>query len=370
MEKKETNLTQTAALNFKPVRLRQIDSLRAFAVLAVLVHHFLPINKLIPDDFLTLGLLGVRFFFTLSGFLITGILLRGQTIGTFYLRRAIRIFPAFYLCLLVLIVLDVSDVRQYFLWHLSYLSNVLFTFNHGLAPETGHFWTLAVEEQFYLVWPWLVLKTNPRHSWKLPVIAILFTLVYKTVIAFTLGAHLAGGLLPFACLDSLGLGALLACFGHDERLKPYRNLLLRGGLTLGSLIVAGQLVLYLWGRGTRIFISTGYLGVSLIFMWLVGKAADGKLPRIIETRPLVYTGKISYGIYLWHNFMPSLAIWLVGYSLGTWTSAALATLLTFLVASTSWILVESPLNSLKDKLGPRNNIHKFEEVAENNVRSI
>ncbi len=370
MEKKETNLTQNADLNSKPGRLRQIDSLRAFAVLAVLVHHFLPVNKLIPDDFLTLGLLGVRFFFTLSGFLITGILLRGQTFGTFYLRRAIRIFPAFYLCLLVLIVLGVSDVRQYYLWHFFYLSNVLFTFNQGLAPETGHFWTLAVEEQFYLVWPWLVLKTNPRHSWKLPVIAIVFTLVYKTVIAFTVGGHLAGGLLPFACLDSLGLGGLLACFDHDERLKPYRSLLLRVGLAIGSLIVAGQFILYMWGRGTRVFLSTGYLGVSLVFMWLVGKAADGKLPRIIEARPLVYTGKISYGIYLWHNFMPALAIWLVGYKLGTWTSAAFATLLTFLVAATSWILVESPLNSLKDKLGARHNMIKFEEATENNVRPI
>jgi peptidoglycan/LPS O-acetylase OafA/YrhL len=352
------------------VRLRQVDSLRAFAVLAVLVHHFLPVGKLIPDDFLTLGLLGVRFFFTLSGFLITGILLRGQSIRTFYLRRALRIFPAYYLCLLVIIVIGVADVRQYSLWHVSYLSNVLFTFKQGIAPATGHFWSLAVEEQFYLVWPWLVLKTPAKHSWKLPVAAILFTLVYKTVIAFTLGGHLAGGLLPFACLDSLGLGGLLACFGYDPRLKTYRSRFLRAALALGSLIVACQTILYFWGRGTRVFYATSYLGVSLIFTWLVGKAADGKLWRLIEARPLVYTGKISYGLYLWHNFMPALAVWLLGYNPGAWTVAAFATLLTFAVAATSWKLVESPLNSLKDKIAAGRRITTGEEALESSAGGI
>jgi peptidoglycan/LPS O-acetylase OafA/YrhL len=343
--------THRPTVTAKVVRMRQVDSLRAFAVLAVLIHHYLPVGKLIPEDFLTLGLLGVRFFFTLSGFLITGILLRGQPIGTFYLRRALRIFPAYYLCLAILLILGVADVRQYFFWHVAYLSNVLFSFNHGVAPATGHFWSLAVEEQFYLVWPWLVLKTRARHAWKLPLAAILFTLIYKSVITFTIGGHLAAGLLPFACLDSLGLGGLLACFGHDARLKPYRSFFLRAALGMGTLIVAGQTILFLWGRGTRIFLATSYLGVSLIFTWLVGKAADGKLWRIIESRPLVYTGRISYGLYLWHNFMPGLVIWLLGYNPGAWKLAALATLFTFAIAATSWKLLESPLNSLKDQIG-------------------
>jgi len=355
---------------FAEVRLRQLDSLRAFAVLAVLVHHFLPVGRLIPEGFITLGLLGVRFFFTLSGFLITGILLRDRNIQNFYLRRAIRIFPAYYLCLLIVIVLGVGDVRQYYLWHISYLSNVLFTFYKGLQPHTGHFWSLAVEEQFYLVWPWLVLKTQARHAWKVSVAAILLTLVYKTVLSYTVGGHLAGGLLPFACLDSLGLGGLLACFGHDGRLKPYRNLFMNAALGLGSCIVAGQTVLYIWGRGTRIYYSTAYLGVSLIFTWLVGKAADGKLWRPIEARPLVYTGKISYGLYLWHNFMPALAVWLWGHNPGTWKLAAFSTLLTFIVAATSWKVFESPLNSLKDRIGTRRPVSKLAEALESKAGGI
>lgn len=352
------------------MRLRQVDALRAFAVLAVLVQHFLPAEKWIPGDFLPLGLLGVRFFFTLSGFLITGILLRGQSIGTFYMRRALRIFPAYYLCLFVIIILGVADVRQYYLWHITYLSNILFAFRHGLLPATGHFWSLAVEEQFYLVWPWLMLKTPLKHAWKIAVAAILLTLIFKTAISFTVGAHLAGGLLPFACLDSLGLGALLACFGIDERLKPYRSFFLRAALFLGSLIVAGQIVIYIANRGTRIFIATSYLGVSLIFTWLVGKAADGKLWRLFETRPLVYTGKISYGLYLWHNFMPALALWLWGYNPGTWKLAVSSTILTFTVAAISWTLVESPLNALKDRIGIRPRVAKLDEALENSAGGI
>jgi len=351
-------------------RLPQIDSLRAFAVLGVLVHHFLPLAKLLPEDFLTLGLLSVRFFFTLSGFLITGILVRGQSLGTFYFRRAIRIFPAYYLCLLVVSLLGAPDARRFFVWHAFYLSNVLFTFYPGSGQATGHFWTLAVEEQFYFVWPWLVLSIPVKQVWKLAVGAILCTVVFKTVIAFTLGAHLAGGLLPFACLDSLGFGALLACFAHDTKLKPYRRLFMRGALALGVFIVLCQFSMYMIGWGTRVFYSTAYLGVSLIFVWLVGKAADGKLWKIIEARPLLYTGKISYGLYLWHNFMPALVVWLLGYNPGTWKLAAFATLLTFAAAATSWTLVESPLNSLKNRIGARHRPTKIEEALENTAGGI
>lgn len=335
------------------VRLRQLDALRAFAVLAVLVEHFVPVDKIIPSDFLTLGLLGVRFFFTLSGFLITGILLRGQPISTFYFRRAIRIFPAYYACLLLVALLGVSDARQFFLYHLFYFSNVVFTFYKGTAGSTGHFWSLAVEEQFYLVWPWLLRRFSARNVWKLPVAAILTTLIFKTAIAFTWGGHNAGALLPFACLDSLGLGALLACFGHDARLKPYRELFLRGALISGVLIVLAQFCLYVVGRGTRLFYSTSYLGVSLIFVWVVARGADGKLWKGIEARPLLYTGKISYGLYLWHNFALGLVVWCWGYKPSAWVVAPLATLFTYAAAATSWKLLESPLNTLKEKFTSR-----------------
>jgi len=352
------------------IRLRQLDSLRAFAVLAVLAHHLLPVSKFIPEDFLTLGLLGVRFFFTLSGFLITGILLRSQSISTFYLRRAMRIFPAYYVCLLIVFILGVENVRQYFLWHVSYLSNVLFAFHPGASNVTGHLWSLGVEEQFYLVWPWLILKVRWKRIWLLPTIAILFALIYKTVIAFTVGGHLAGALLPFGCLDSLGLGGLLACFSYDETLKRYRERFMQSSLIVGAFIVAAQFFFYLLNRGTRIFYATAYLGVSLIFTWLVGKAADGKLGKWTEARPLLYTGKISYGLYLWHNFMPPLVIWILGYVPSALQMAVAATVLTFVVAALSWKFLEGPLNSLKDRIGTRKVDTKMEAALEQTAGGI
>lgn len=353
----------------KAGRLPQIDSLRAFAVLAVMVHHFLPVEKVIPD-FMTLGLLGVRFFFTLSGFLITGILIRGQTIGRFYIRRALRIFPAYYACLLVVVLAGVPDARQFLAWHTFYLSNVLFAFFPGSGKATGHFWSLAVEEQFYLVWPWLVLKIPARHQWKLPVAAVLCTIVFKGALAYTVGGHPAGGLLPFACLDSLGLGALLAVFGHDPRLIPYRERFMKVSLALGSIILLGQTVIFVSNHGYRILITTYYLGISLIFVWLVGKAADGKLWKIIEARPLLYTGKISYGLYLWHNFMPGLALWLLGSAARGWVMSVVSTILTFAIAATSWKLLEAPMNSLKDRIGATVRPATRVEVLENSAGGI
>ena len=368
-------ISHTRAVSAKPpvagkvVRLRQIDSLRAFAVLAVMVHHFLPVEKIIPD-FMTLGLLGVRFFFTLSGFLITGILIRGQTIGRFYMRRALRIFPAYYACLLVVVLAGVPDARQYLAWHAVYLSNVLFVFFPATGKATGHFWSLAVEEQFYLVWPWLVLKMPARHLWKLPVAAILCTIVFKGALAYTVGGHPAGGLLPFACLDSLGLGGLLAVFGHDPRLIPYRERFMKASLVLGSMILLAQAVIFVTNHGYRILITSYYLGISLIFVWLVGKAADGKLWKIVEVRPLLYTGKISYGLYLWHNFMPGLAVWLLGDAAPAWLWPVVATILTFAIAATSWKLIEAPMNSLKDRIGATVRPATRVEVLENSAGGI
>lgn len=362
--------SQQSDLPRAPVlRMRQLDSLRAFAVLAVLVHHFLPVWKIFPEDFLTLGLLGVRFFFTLSGFLITGILLRGQPLGTFYFRRAIRIFPAYYACLLLVVILGVPDARQFFWYHLFYLSNVVFAFQH-VSGSTVHFWSLAVEEQFYLVWPWLLRGISAKNAWKLPLAAILTTFIYKTAIAFTLGAHAAGGFLTLGCLDSLGLGALLACFGHDSKLKPHRELFLRWSLICGVLIVAIQVGLHAVNRGQRLFYSTAYLGVSLIFVWVVAQGADGKLWKGIEARPLLYTGKISYGLYLWHNFALAFVIWFWGYRPSAWIAAPVATLLTYVVAATSWKLLESPLNTLKERYSNREKTPPVVAALENTAGGI
>jgi len=149
-------------------RLTALDGLLTFAVLAVILHHNGPHD--IAYSF-NPGGLGVRLFFVLSGFLITGILLeargaggrtgRGQVLRAFYVRRALRILPAFYAVLALGMVLE-PQIRRDWLWHATYQTNH-YTAVLGHWPRAiSHAWSLAVEEQFYLAWPLVVLFTPQR----------------------------------------------------------------------------------------------------------------------------------------------------------------------------------------------------------------
>ena len=355
-------MIQSPRISHKP----QLDALRGIAVSAVLVHHFLPVGRFIPNGFLTLGLLAVRLFFVLSGYLITGILLRSRGMGfrvalkQFYVRRALRIFPIYYVTLLVVTLIGVSHVRQLIYWHILYLSNALNIVHPTLIGPTGHLWSLSVEEQFYFVWPFLILLTPHKYILRLIVAAIAAGLCWKTFIAFTLGSHLAGALLTPACLDSLGMGALLAFIESEETLKIHRERFLRFALIAGWVIISIQTAAYLTNHAMRYFWATSYLGVSLIFMWLVGSAAQGfkgKLRAILEWRPILFVGTISYGMYLYHFFMPGLVTYFAD-SLrlrrpGTLLMFVCASALTFFVAVASWYLIERPINRWKESLSYR-----------------
>src|SRR5262245_37043382 len=156
--------------------MKQLDALRGVAIVAVLIEHFLPEDHFLRG--LPWGGMGVQLFFVLSGYLITLILLDGRAAVTagqdqwhilrnFYARRFLRIFPIYYLVLGVTALLGVVVVRQLFSWVFTYMSNVYFVFN-GPREMVFHLWSLAVEEQFYLIWPWLILLL-PRAA-LLPVI--------------------------------------------------------------------------------------------------------------------------------------------------------------------------------------------------------
>lgn len=148
----------------------QLDALRAFAVFAVLVHHFLP-AELLTWQFAQLpwGFLGVRLFFVISGFLITGILLRARdeaaaagvlpttVLFNFYARRCLRIFPLYYFVVLSGLALNLPPMREEWIWLVSYTLNLRISALGWYPENISHFWSLAVEEQFYLLWPFVVL---------------------------------------------------------------------------------------------------------------------------------------------------------------------------------------------------------------------
>lgn len=350
----------------------QLDALRAFAVGAVLLAHFSPtIAAAMPQ----LGFAGVRLFFVISGFLITGILLRardairagestfGAETGRFFLRRTLRIFPAFYLLLLANAALDIGSTREDFWWHAAYLSNVLMGLDGNWRDLLTHLWSLAVEEQFYLLWPLLVLGAcrSPASLRLLFIAAVAAGPLFRLATVLLAPGHpLAPLLLTPACFDLLGAGALLAWLRHrrgehDPARRPWRRL----GFLLLPVALAAALPFPPWASDWQTVLAPAVQAFA--FAALVDGAAigfRGALAAPLSWPPLLWIGRISYGIYLYHNnahwIGPRLLRWLTGYRVAYFPSETLHVLylsaLSLVAATLGWYLIERPINFRKERI--------------------
>jgi len=347
-------------------RMTQLDGLRAFAVVAVVVSHWTP-------DFL-IGIVpwgtGVQLFFVLSGFLITGILLRSRpedlgtslwaSLRTFYLRRALRIFPVYYGVLVFSLLFSVGPIRESWPWHVSYLSNFYYSHHdHGPAVTDPylHFWSLAVEEQFYLVWPLLALTVSRRPLAVAICLAVVASTVFRVFIDRIDPSLVSIRYLTPSCLDALAIGALAAHVKHYKGGKATRRLAWIfacvgvGGLAVSVLFLSRVLDA---NTGHRI----GHTFLVIFYGALVAGAATGfggPLGRVLVWRPLIYLGTISYGIYVYHYFAPAALHWLgnrvPSVALQSKTAVLAAyTVFTLTLSVASWHLFEAPLNRLKSRL--------------------
>lgn len=346
----------------------QLDSLRTFAALAVIASHYAPQYFRLFNW----GYAGVFLFFVLSGFLITGILLRareqseskglakGDALKKFYLRRTLRIFPLYY-AIVIGGILFSAAIRDAWPWHVFYALNLQMALaGKYFVGITGPFWSLAVEEQFYLVWPFLILFV-PLRLMRPLLVTVTLAGPLSRLLCVALGASdEAVAYLPTSCLDALGLGALLALGtqhqGVDARtVAPLQRV---GQWALVALALSFLLPRELpWAKGL-LGVTTPFL-LSCIFVWWVATAASGRqslIGRALESRPLLYLGKISYGLYVFHI----LAGDLVQLAVKRWSIALNGPLLlltafttTVVMASLSWFLFERPINNLKDKWSAR-----------------
>ena len=293
--------------------IKQLDSLRAIAAVLVLIEHWIPVANL--RHRIHYGELGVDLFFVLSGFLISRILLENKDaadIGAssrkliltrFYLRRALRIFPIYYLTIFTVLYFAAytqTRVQIAFPWYASYTAN-WFMFYHGWDGIMSHLWTLSVEEQFYIIWPLLLLFSPKR--W-LPVLIGGF--IVSGVVSNYLVAHRPlGTVLTFTCFDAFGMGALLAWLERsgEERIKRI----------LPFLSIAALFSLLLFAIGVWRFkydlvpLRTLYSMMSLwMIAYVVYHAGKGSLKGrwLLENKTLLFLGRISYGLYLYHNFIP------------------------------------------------------------------
>jgi len=350
----------------------QLDALRAFAVGAVLLAHFSPtVHRLAPE----LGFAGVRLFFVLSGFLITRILLRAhdsvcagatkfrKEICRFLVRRALRILPAFYLLLLFNSLLNIGSTRADFWWHAFYLSNLPMGLGGHWRDLLSHLWSLAVEQQFYLVWPCLVLGCSQL---RLPFILIT---AFTTGPLFRLGCVLltpensiAPVVLTPACLDPLAAGGLVAWLAHQgATFSPARILASRIGMACLPLALACTLAVPLSWQSAMTVSSPALQ--SFAFSALVGSAAEGfsgMIGTLLSWLPLRWVGSISYGIYLFHNdahwLGPRILRQLTRYEMAYLPSEALHVtyliLLSILAGVASWVLIEKPIQHLQSRFTP------------------
>lgn len=311
----------------------------------VMAFHFIPW----VERYLPLGSIGVRLFFALSGFLITRILLASRdqemtsALRSFYIRRSLRIFPVYYLVLLLGWVMAIGPVRVTIGWHVPYLTNV-YLFDRGAwHGSISHLWSLAVEEQFYLVWPWLVLSVPVRRlPW------LIATMICLAPLSRLLIGGPMSAVLPTSCLDSLGAGALLA-------LPQSRSVMMRVGAVAGLPILGASLGLRYAGAAWLPLEAALDFGVALTAAWIVGTvSAPESSVRFLERRPLVYLGTISYGVYLFHGFVPYV---LGRYVAGLWempwpATFVLLSSVTITAASMSWFLFEAPILGYKERFGP------------------
>jgi len=357
-----------------PKHIPELDGVRGIAILLVMVYHFGTSTKPggLLGDVLGLGWIGVDLFFVLSGFLITGILLdpKGSPhyFPYFYIRRVLRIFPLYYLTILLFfnLVLPIAhrfnqlsyiSISQQ-IWYLLYLVNWYGGWGHSIVPF-GHFWSLCIEEQFYLIWPVLIALSS-RRTFLWICVALI---VLSPVLRLTLGHNSPSPLFlyfvtPFR-MEPIALGALIAIVWRQDQVAPLARLTMTW-VWIPAVAILTFLCLY--SQTTvpvgRYMVRYGYTCIDLAFaslVFLVVQAVRSGSPvGLLRNSLLMKFGKYSYAMYVFHapisqyipkflHFGPRLAR--VGLALG------IGITVTYVLALISWRTIESPFLRLKSRFG-------------------
>ncbi|MGI8499969.1 MAG: acyltransferase family protein [Hassallia sp.] len=267
-----------------------------------------------------------------------------------------RIFPLFYLILAVAAILNIPPVRETLTWHLLYLSNIYFAIRGDYNDSVSHLWSLAVEEQFYLVWPWLILFL-PKKLLLPGIISVIFIGPAFRLISIMLGLNqVAIWVLTPSYLDILGLGSLLAYLNQQEQSSLFEKRFTKACLFIGCFLLLLIQILNRQYNNTIVDKVLGETAIGMICTWLVAQTAkgfSGIIAKVLEFPAVVYLGKISYGIYLIHLFTPYLIhqafdiLGLSAYSSKPIIMPVLSTLITLILAMISWHFFEKKINDLK-----------------------
>ncbi|HUR65405.1 MAG TPA: acyltransferase [Chitinophagaceae bacterium] len=349
-----------------------LDGLRGVAILLVVfLHNFGFMN------YFFFGWLGVDLFFVLSGFLITELLLKtvGQPgfLKNFYMRRLLRIFPLFYLvliiCLFILPNIKSLNINagyytqnQFWLW--TYLQNWLYVFKEPYGDKILlHTWSLAVEEQFYLVWPLLILLIRkPKYLLMIITTILIIVGIARYAIWSYKAEDLAySSLYTFTRIDGLCIGAMVALLQkiNPGFLKKYTIyiVLLMAAINFGFYFINDRS-----GFTLPYLAFVGYTTFAVLFGILLYEAIRGEskiIQFLLDNRPLKFFGKISYGLYVYHwpvyillfdftrNWITNKDI--ISYKIAEACSGVFVTLIAIIISVLSYHYFEKPFLKLKAK---------------------
>ncbi len=330
-------------------RIPELDAVRGLAAVGVVLFHAFPFVFFA-------GWSCVDLFFVLSGYLITTIILtRGFGPGflkSFYVRRICRIWPVYFVTLLMVLVLNGLSPHRYPIdtlhWHLLFLQNTSQYFGFSKPPfihSFGPSWSVAIEEQYYLVWPLLILALGKRS---IPCLALML------LIACALGRWLIPGAIDilFTRGDGLAWGCLLAwMLWHASRYPGIRwhHWVIQLTAIVGTVFVAAYFVNF-WGEPVPQWASVSFSGFSILFFALIGTCvlySGSRFLTIFRNPVLRWFGTISYALYMFHvpifHFTPTILAKIgiessIAIAVGTWSSIVI-------LPTLSWYLLEKPILS-------------------------
>jgi peptidoglycan/LPS O-acetylase OafA/YrhL len=358
-------MAQTAT-NLLQGKIKALDGFRGLAILLVMGYHYF--------NFFSFGWVGVDLFFVLSGFLITGKLV--ESLGSehyfrsFYSKRILRIVPLCYVVLLLFFVIiplllpsfvspSFKELLQQQVYYWTFTANI-YDAVHGwpLNVTLIHFWSLACEMQFYLVWPFVICLFYNKGKWMVIILIVL-------CVAGLLWRLYAQAFLPLddvyryvllPCrIDTFSAGALLYLFFRQDKITPVKNRLLFTALTtLGIILVLMMAKQIPWHYGVDVVRKYGYTIDAVFWAALMGftlSAGDHYWKRIFTSRLMTLTGKYAYGMYIFHwpvyIILSRQHLFNTGTKDKTWLLAAVAFAVTCLCSFASYHLLEKHFLKLK-----------------------
>jgi peptidoglycan/LPS O-acetylase OafA/YrhL len=362
-------------------RVPALDGLRGIAILAVFFYHYArgagehTSSTIVRAAAMVFGFgwTGVDLFFVLSGFLITGILY--DTLADpgyyrkFYVRRILRIFPIYYLLLAIFLVLTPvlalhwKPAHLFFLVYLGYPATLIWPGLAGVSSMVAitHLWSLSLEEQFYVMWPWVISKfRNPKHILQVCALMAISALVLRSVICITGWLSVTWAYTFLLCrMDPLATGAAIAILVRGplkDRIQVWAPFVFVSAAIATIVICAVRRTVV---PEDLLIATVGYSIIAMMYgsLLLLALKKGTWLASFLSLPLLRVFGKYSYGLYLYHFPMTVIlgplkehfVAWAHSYVIGSTIHLGFNLLVNFLIAVASFHFIEAPIMRLKER---------------------